>query len=90
MFGPELTLIIVVAIIAGVAGVVGIVKAVFSSSLWGRSPDHSDLTTRELKALVQSAVDEATRPLHAKIDRLEKRLEERDDASKQLTPRSES
>ena len=75
----EIMIIAVVSIIAGTLMIASIIKSIFgyakSRNQQGSAPG-SSLTTSELERLVRTAVEEATEPLHAKIDRLEARLDE--------------
>lgn len=72
----ELALISIVAIIAGAITIMSIARAIVKT-VGKRSAADSSLTTSQLQALMQAAVEEATRPLLAKIERLEDRLDAR-------------
>lgn len=78
---PEEVLIItIVGIVFG--SIVSIVKATlnyFHARRGPAQPAGSSLTTSELQRLMQAAVEEATRPLAAKIDHLEEQLAVRSD-----------
>ncbi len=75
----EVFVIILVAILAGTMMVAGIARSIFKYLSSRHQPIQagSSLTAGELERLLREAVEEATAPLAAQIDALERRLDER-------------
>lgn len=75
---PEAIMImVIVAILAGSFMIASIFKSIFryaQSRHQKETVPGSSLTTGELERLVRKAVEDATEPLHDRIDRLEERL----------------
>ncbi len=72
----EVFVIILVAILAGTMMVAGIARSIFKYLSSRHQPIQagSSLTAGELERLLREAVEEATAPLAAQIDALERRL----------------
>lgn len=78
MIGPGETFVAVIAIIAGCWMVASLGKHLIKwlSGEYGKETGaDNSLTVRELNGLIQETIEEATAPLHARIERLEARLE---------------
>lgn len=77
----------IVTILAGCWTIASVVKHLFGRPRKRSSPE-SQLTTSELEGMIRRAVEEATRPLEEKIERLEQGLEApSDDAVREMEER---